>query len=144
FAVNRFRCVKDRLVSGMRISAAIVRLGGCPRGRAQQLGGLRGGGVGEASPRIGGGLHGAYHTQPVLGERPCLVKTYGVHPAQRLDGARCADQRSPGGQSLGGGERGKGRGQRQALGDGGHRDGDAVGDGLTQRSASQQRQTGNR
>ena len=128
----------------MGVTPPLFWLGGCPPGGPQDVGALRVGGVRERTTRRGCGRHRTHDAQAVFGQRAGLVEAHGVDPAQCFDGAGSTNQHAARRQSLGGGELGEGRHQRQALRHGGHRDRDAVGDRLTQRRAAQHRQARHR
>ena len=102
------------------------------------------GDTGERALRVGGGRYGKHQAQAVFGECAGLVEADGVHAAQRLDRPRSANQHATRRQPLSGGQLGQRRHQRQTFGHGGHGDGDAVGNGLPQRGASQHCQTRDR
>jgi hypothetical protein len=114
------------------------------RGGLQDPGRLRFGDAGERAVRIGRRRYRTHQAQPVFGERAGLVEADRVDAAQRLDGARSADQHAAGRQPLSGGELRQRRHQWQTLRNGRHSDRDAVSDGLTQRRPAQQRQTRHR
>ena len=143
-AGKRIRRFENRLVGGVGVPPPLLWLGGCPTGGPQDVGGLRVGDVGERASRLRRCRHRTHDAQPVFGERAGLVEAHGVHAAQRLDGAGSSNQHTARRQSLSGGELGQGGHQWQALRDGSDSDGDAVGDGLTQRRAAQHRQTRHR
>ena len=121
-----------------------LRLGGCPRGGPQHVGG-------RGSVASGNGPRGLVvaGTERTTRSRfsvsvPVLSKhTVSTRPsASMVRGARTSTPRADSRWAAASWD--EGGHQRQALRDGGHRNGDAVGDRLTQRRAAQQRQTRHR